>query len=579
MRVAFKDNKLFVMISAFFAAIFLLACFSVTNASAAPRIESLSTGTATACAVVDSRIKCWGSNTYGILGNGSADSSSATPVDVHSSTPTANWTEVIPESTSCFVFIFEICNTTPEQRIQRTSPSALYGLDIEKVSVGSEHACAVASARVYCWGRNNHGQLGNRTANNSGIPVAVSTSTGSALRGKEVNDVSVGDGFTCASATDGSVACWGNNAYGQLGTGNRTGRNYPVSVSNSNDLNGKKVAKLAILKGKAATMCAITLDGTALCWGQNYAGQAGVGGTAAASNSGSASRTITSGGSTSNGSHCMYKASESTAIKNAAISTLNDVLVPRNVLTTQKFTEITMTAGDDYGYATANTTSGSSVSQRVHFWGGFTHLGDPTHSCSRSGSHRTARVTVKRYYAGQTVPKGPLHTSDLARELKNQKIALVSGNTYVGSTWLENKLCTTITTSGSWWSTTTKTVCNESPDDITCAALASDRSKVNCESRAQSCVNNSTGTEEGDAWLRANGQWVETCGYGPVPVPSGAASWLKPGMNVTDMDTGYSDYSCAVANNTIGCWGKNGSGQLGDGSRTDKSTPVKVAGI
>ena len=46
------------------------------------------------------------------------------------------------------------------------------------------------------------------------------------------------------------------------------------------------------------------------------------------------------------------------------------------------------------------------------------------------------------------------------------------------------------------------------------------------------------------------------------------------------MDTGYSRYTCVIgSDHTVGCWGDNSDGQLGDGTTTSRvvPTPVDVA--
>jgi len=212
----------------------IVFCFSVImlfSPAAHATVTAVSTGTNHTCAVVDRVAKCWGDNTSGKLGNNG---------------------------------IFGV--SSPATVYTKASPaSPLYGRSVTKISAGNTHTCAVANARVYCWGNNDYGQLGNRSSGwSSNVPVAVAIEGNSALNGKEVVDVSAGNGFTCAVASDGSVACWGLNDHGQLGNGSTSNVNYPVAVSGG-ALNSKKVKKLATVKGNAATMCVITSEGKALC--------------------------------------------------------------------------------------------------------------------------------------------------------------------------------------------------------------------------------------------------------------------------------------------------------------------------
>src|SRR5437016_2640737 len=80
-----------------------------------------------------------------------------------------------------------------------------------QVSAGGSHTCALAAdGRVYCWGSNENGQLGDGTHNNHSSPKAVSGT----LRFVQV---SAGAHHTCAVTADNRAYCWGSNAEGQLG--------------------------------------------------------------------------------------------------------------------------------------------------------------------------------------------------------------------------------------------------------------------------------------------------------------------------------------------------------------------------
>ena len=186
----------------------------------------------------------WGWNTYGQLGNAS--------------------------------------NTDSNVPVLATATGALAGKSIKPgsggVSGGDEHACAVTTDGVaVCWGRNDKGQLGTGNKTDSNAPVAVDTSASSALSGKTVASVRVGDDHSCAVTTDGIGVCWGNNTYGQLGDGTTTQRLYPtlVDTSPASALNTKTVAWMS---SGGSTTCAAATDGTTTaCWGRNTRGQVGDG--------------------------------------------------------------------------------------------------------------------------------------------------------------------------------------------------------------------------------------------------------------------------------------------------------------
>jgi alpha-tubulin suppressor-like RCC1 family protein len=86
------------------------------------------------------------------------------------------------------------------------------------VYAGAEHSLVLDSeGRVFGWGRNDFGQLGDNTVDNktSAIRVNLGLPNGVSLR-----QMTVGDGHALLVATDHSLRVWGYNGGGQLGVGN-----------------------------------------------------------------------------------------------------------------------------------------------------------------------------------------------------------------------------------------------------------------------------------------------------------------------------------------------------------------------
>src|SRR5690606_39543138 len=102
--------------------------------------------------------------------------------------------------------------------------------------------CAVYGGAAVCWGENVSGELRIGTGSASSVPVAVDTS--GVLAGKLVTDISVGEHHTCVVA-DGAVYCWGRNDEGQLGTGSLPPASGPEAVDSPGELRGKPVTDLA----------------------------------------------------------------------------------------------------------------------------------------------------------------------------------------------------------------------------------------------------------------------------------------------------------------------------------------------
>ena len=134
------------------------------------------------------------------------------------------------------------------------------------ITAGRAHACAVlADGRVYCWGANGYGELGNDGTQASASPVPV------ALFGA-ADRVRAGHSHTCATLRDGSLRCWGRNSSGQLGDGTTTNRATPVALV---DLDGF-VAR-AVGAGGAHTCASFATPASTYCWGENALGALGTG--------------------------------------------------------------------------------------------------------------------------------------------------------------------------------------------------------------------------------------------------------------------------------------------------------------
>jgi alpha-tubulin suppressor-like RCC1 family protein len=134
---------------------------------------------------------------------------------------------------------------------------------VTAVAIGTSTCALLSGGTVECWGDNAYGELGNGTTTASATPVAVSGLTG-------VTAIATGFSSTCALLSGGTVKCWGYNADGELGNGTTTSSSIPVAVSS---LSG--ATHLALSNYGFA--CAILSGGTIECWGSNAYGQLGDG--------------------------------------------------------------------------------------------------------------------------------------------------------------------------------------------------------------------------------------------------------------------------------------------------------------
>ncbi|HET7017105.1 MAG TPA: hypothetical protein VFI65_24495 [Streptosporangiaceae bacterium] len=172
------------------------------------------------------RVLAWGDDTFGQLGDGS-DQQRFTPVRV------------------------------------KLPPG---GSKIISISAGCDHNLALTSSgRVFAWGYNIDGELGDGTTTNRALPVKVRFPTGTRIK-----SISAGYGDSLAVTTSGRVLAWGDNSYGQLGDGNFTGvARKPLSVKLPG---GVKIAEVAC---GAFHNLAVTTTGLVYGWGYNAHGELG----------------------------------------------------------------------------------------------------------------------------------------------------------------------------------------------------------------------------------------------------------------------------------------------------------------
>jgi alpha-tubulin suppressor-like RCC1 family protein len=109
--------------------------------------------------------------------------------------------------------------------IDRSTPVlAANGAEFSELAVGGSHTCGIAGGAVYCWGSNSDGQLGGGSFGGSAsTPVRAASSTFFA-------HLTAGERHTCALNGSRVAYCWGLNAEGQLGDGTTTSRSVPTAV-------------------------------------------------------------------------------------------------------------------------------------------------------------------------------------------------------------------------------------------------------------------------------------------------------------------------------------------------------------
>ena len=260
----------------------------------------IAVGTNFACAATQAgHVSCWGNNQYGQLGNDTSGNIEPYPVRVKGGEQGGKWlTGVIQLAAGGD----HMCALTDDGSLfcwgrnqrgqlgtgsQRNAaePEQVNLASVTSVAAGLKNTCAIAGGNAYCWGDNLYGQVGvNQTP--AGSPANCS-STGSALSCAKtpqqielpgVAQISVGFQTVCAIAAS-KVYCWGSNINGALGCGESQGSSYrPVEVCAP----GKGTGSLSEAGTPSAVAagwdygCAV-VNGSVFCWGNNTFGELGIG--------------------------------------------------------------------------------------------------------------------------------------------------------------------------------------------------------------------------------------------------------------------------------------------------------------
>lgn len=251
-------------------------------------VSSCSTSYRHSCASTSSGYAyCWGRNEYGVFGN-NTKISSTTPVQV------SNLNNISHISAGAY----HVCARRDDgtawcwgrnaagrlgdgTTTERLTPRQVVGVggsgyltNVTEISAGESHSCALKSGNVYCWGRNNRGQLGKDPGlfSSSSTPVLVSGLS-------NVAQVNAGYESSCARTSSGEVYCWGNNDNGILGDNTSIQRNAPVQVRGLNN-SGYLTNATDLYHNLREFNCVTVSGGYAYCWGLNTHSQLGDGSTA-----------------------------------------------------------------------------------------------------------------------------------------------------------------------------------------------------------------------------------------------------------------------------------------------------------
>ncbi|MCC6524583.1 MAG: hypothetical protein IT373_18145, partial [Polyangiaceae bacterium] len=214
-------------------------------------IASIAVGGFHVCAILDdSTVRCWGANGYGQLGLGDTASRGDGPSEMGLNLPAV---------------------------------SLGTGRTAVQLSAGENHTCAILDdATLKCWGANIYGALGQGDSSSRGeasgemgdnLPAVLLAT------GRTPAFVAAGWDHTCVGLDSATVQCWGYNVGGMLGLGDTLDRG-----DNLNEM-GDALPYVALGIGRTAVglaagsseTCVVLDNATVKCWGNNSAGQLGLG--------------------------------------------------------------------------------------------------------------------------------------------------------------------------------------------------------------------------------------------------------------------------------------------------------------
>ncbi len=441
-------------------------------------------------------VKCWGANNHGQLGDGTTTSRSS-PVDVAGLGAGVAAVDV-GDGHACALMAAggvkcwgenghgELGDGTTADRLTPVDVSGL-GSGMAAIAAGGDHSCAVSAlGALTCWGANNYGALGDGTNTTRTTPVAVSGLAAGVMT------VDAGNNHTCAVTTGGAMKCWGTSGYGELGDGTTTGRSTPVAVSGL----GSGVASISV--GGVHT-CAITQTGTLKCWGLNESAQIG------------------------DGTHSFSSGRTTPATVYGFVSGLSGIT--SNAIHTCALTSTggAVCWGSDW-YAELGDGGNVNSSLPIPVSG----LNEPLAALA-AGSFHTCGLTASGGVMcwginaeGELGDGGPANYGSLPVAV----VGLGSGVVMIAA-----------------------------GGEHTCALTVAGAVK---------CWGGNSFGELGDGTTTYRETPVDVVG-----LPGGIAQ----------IDAG-SDHTCArTGAGTVWCWGGNSGGQLGDGTKVDRSTPVQVTGL
>ncbi len=567
---------------------------ALPSASRGAIAQKLATGVTHTCALTDGGgVKCWG---IGALGDGW----SFHPVPSDATGLTSGVTAIAAgDFFTCALTITggakcwgdnhfgQLGDGTTTDHFTAQDVSGLTS-GVVAIAASGAHACALTSAGgVKCWGGNASGELGDGTTTNSLTPVAVSgLPTGVAA-------IAAGAVHTCAVTTGGGAKCWGGNSLGALGNGTTTSSSVPVDVSGL-------TSGVAAISASNLHTCALTVGGGVKCWGGNYLAGLGdgtfldrltpvdvlgltSGATAIAAGYAQSCALLSSGAVKCWGWNQFGGVGDGTTLHRPAPVDVSSLTTGAVAISAALYHACAVTDvggvkcwGDNY-YAQLGIDEYGAPMEAQSIPVDVSGLGGGVAAIDGGAVHACALTNVGGVKCWGANDIGALGDGTTLTRLTPADVSGFAGDAMALSTGIFHTCAVTTGGGAKCWGSNYAsqlgdgtTTDRATPVDV--SGLTSGVADISAGYHLLTCALTSLGGVK--CWGQNDYGIGDGTPGSPVPVDvSGLASGLA------DVAVG-AEHACALTSGGgVKCWGRNSFGQVGDGTTTDRPTPVDVTGL
>ncbi len=273
--------------------------YAQTNASTvSTKFSSIEVGRFHSSAItLDGKVYTWGQNDYGQLGNDTT-TNQFTPVEITSRFSLSSGDKILQMALGSYFSgaisaegkVFTWGQNTNGQLGLTTAGVAIHRIPVNitdkfplalndkiiALELSNNYSAAVSQeGRVFTWGQNTYGQLGNGNLNDVHSPFEITDKFTDLALNDKITKVQLNNASSVAVSKEGKVFTWGNNIIGQLGIGNVVNQSLPQNITNQFGLTlPDKITNVSM--GVQHTG-AVSQNGEVFIWGRNVEGQLGTG--------------------------------------------------------------------------------------------------------------------------------------------------------------------------------------------------------------------------------------------------------------------------------------------------------------